>query len=254
MICLTFDTDHMSEARMRTWLAGCRMPGRATFFCTEPFHFLADEAGHEIAPHPFLDDRSNWDEELAKWRAHLPEAKCWRAHSLVFSQLLGVKIGKLGYTIASTVDVFGRPDISPFLVPWGVWQMPIFYMDNNDFNRPEFGTLGEYRVFDPRFIEMAVAGSGVHVFYFHPIHYELNTPSYAYYVEKKPAFKAGAPVETLRYGGYGTRNFFDDLVRAMDAEGQASMTLPAALDSWRRQHGDLSYAVPVGKSDREHSA
>jgi hypothetical protein len=181
---------------------------------------------------------------LSKWREHFPGATCWRSHSLVFSQLIGVKLGKLGYRIVSTVDAFGRGDISPFLIPWGIWQMPIYYMDNNDFNRPDFGTLGEYRVFDPRFIEMAVERDGVFVFDFHPIHLELNTPTYEYYVERSAAFKAGAPIEQLRWKGYGTRNFFDDLTRAMFRRGLISTPLPIALEQWRGRHGNLNYATP----------
>ncbi|MCA0425363.1 MAG: hypothetical protein LCH61_18935 [Proteobacteria bacterium] len=232
MIALTFDTDHMSDAQMRAWLKGCRFPGRGTFFCTEAFHFLAD-AGHEVAPHPFLGDKSDWEAILREWRETFPKATCWRAHSLVFSQYVGVRIGKLGYTIASTVDTFGRTDISPFFVPWGVWQMPIYYMDNNDFNRTDFDTVGDYRIFDPKFISQAVESEQVLVFDFHPIHYELNTPNYAYYVERASAFKAGEDPAKLRYDGYGARSFFDDLVAAMDKRGLKSLTLPEALGQWQ---------------------
>jgi hypothetical protein len=243
MICLTFDTDHMSDAQMRAWLAGCGFDGKGTFFCTEAFHFLAD-AGHEVAPHPFLSDKADWEATLQDWRKTFPAARCWRAHSLVFSQYLGVRLGQLGYDIVSTVDVFGRTDISPFFVPWGVWQMPIYYMDNNDFNRPDFNTVGDFKVFDPALVERAVTSDGVCVFDFHPIHYELNTPSYAYYVEHAAAFKAGADPASLRFEGYGARSFFDDLVAAMRSAGQVSLSLPEALEAWRAGQGGRLYTNP----------
>jgi hypothetical protein len=240
MICLTFDTDHMSETQMRLWQEQCSFDGKGTFFCTEEFHFLAD-AGHEIAPHPFLPSSSDWEQKLTSWRKAFPQARCWRAHSLVFSQYLGVQLGKLGYDIVSTVDVFGRTDISPFFIPWGVWQMPIYYMDNNDFNRLDFGTLGEYEIFDPKFISQALNSDQVFVFDFHPIHYMLNTPNYAFYVANQKAFKDGESSEKLRYQGYGTRNFFDDLVRAMRLSKEISLSLPDALTLWRNKHNVQLY-------------
>jgi hypothetical protein len=242
MICLTFDTDHMSETSMHAWLEACRFPGRGTFFCTGPYHFL-NEAGHEVAPHPILSDQSNWKTELETWRATFPQATCWRAHSLVFSQFVGVQLSRLGYKIVSVTDAFARPDQTPTLSPWGVWQMPIFYMDNGDFNRPDFGTLGEYSVFDHRLIELAIASDNICVFDFHPAHYLMNTPNYAWYQKNFAAFQAGASPEELRFEGYGTASFFDDLVAAMQARKQVSLTLPEALEAWRARSGHTLYPL-----------
>jgi hypothetical protein len=247
VICLSFDTDHMSEARMRDWFAGCRFPGAGTFFCTGPYHFLA-ESGHEVAPHPFLADKSDWEAELLAWRKTFPKANCWRAHSLVFSQYLGVRLGQLGYTITSTQDAFARPDQTPSLSPWGVWQMPIFYMDNADFNRPDFGTLGEYRVFDPAFIDMALESDGIAVFDFHPIHYELNTPDYAFYQRRIQDFRSGGKVQDLSFDGYGVRSFFDDLVAAMARKGLVSLTMSEALAAWRVGNGQGAYRLGRGQN------
>jgi hypothetical protein len=241
MICLTFDTDHCDEPRLREWLAACRFPGRGTIFCTQPFAFLG-AGGHEIAPHPFLDG-TDWEAEIGRWHAMFPEARSWRSHSLACSQYALVCLGRLGYEIVSTVEMFGSPAARPLQSPWGVWQLPIYSMDNSDFARRDFGTLGALEVFDRRIVEAAVAGDGLYVFDFHPVHYLLNTPSYRYYEERVPAFRKGADTAALRFGGYGTASFFDDLVRAMDARGMRSLTLHEALQAWR---GSQAAAPSVG--------
>ena len=236
MLCLTFDTDHCNAARMREWLAACKFPGRGTVFCTEAFPFLADH-NVEVAPHPFLHDTSDPTAEIERWRNMLPGATCWRAHSLATSQVVSIRLGQRGFRISSNMEMFACLDIRPVLSPWGVWEMPIFYMDNSDFNRPDYGMAGDLGIFDPRIIETAVRGNALYVFDFHPVHYLLNTPTYRYYRENAGKFKEGADTAQIRFGGYGVASFFDDLVDAMVAAGSISLSLPEALAAWTSGDG-----------------
>ena len=43
MISLSFDTDHMNEARMEEFLAEVTWPGGGTFFCTLSFTAVSIE-------------------------------------------------------------------------------------------------------------------------------------------------------------------------------------------------------------------
>lgn len=230
MICLTFDTDHMSGPQLRRWLAGSNLYGRGTFFCTELYDFLAD-TDHEVAPHPNLTP-ANWPQEIEVQRKLFPKAKSWRSHSLFFSQPIAVDLCRLGYDCVSVVEQFGDRAAAPYRLPWGPWQMPIYYMDNSDFcNFNDMQAKGHVP-FSTELIRRAVTGDGLYVFDFHPIHLELNTPSYEFYSHNRDAFKGGGDPERLRFGGRGTRTFFDELMAAMRQYGEASVPLSLALEQW----------------------
>lgn len=214
MISLSFDTDHMNEARMKEFLAEVTWPGGGTFFCTQPYECLIREE-FELAPHPFLTGNRDWLTELKRKRAEFPQALGWRAHSCVFSHTLAEWISRNGYLYASTHDNFGEQGIRPNRHLWGVWHVPIYYMDNLDFSRSRFFPNSKEKPFARSLIENACRPDGLYVFDFHPIHLVLNTPNPEWYMTKREAFLAGERVAALRYEGYGARSFFDDLVVAM---------------------------------------
>ena len=228
MICLSFDTDHMSETRMEEFLAAIRIPGRATFFCTQRYECIAD-TGHETAPHPFLGPTGDWAAELAAKREEFPQAKGWRSHSCVFSHLLAQELAAAGYEYISTHDDFGRSGIRPHRHCWGVWHMPIYYMDNLDFSASRFWAKRHHRSFDPKLLATALDGNGVYVFDFHPLHLLLNSPSAEFYLERRDRFLAGEPISDLRYPRYGTTSFYRDLCDAMASAGIESVGMSDAL-------------------------
>ena len=214
---------------MVEFLASVKFPGRVTFFCTKVYECVA-ASGHETAPHPYLGKDSDWERELAGMRAAFQHATGWRAHSCVFSHILAEWLGKNGYRYVSTHDQFGCRAIQPHRHCWGVWHLPIYYMDNLDFSRPSFWSDDAEPPFSASLIERALSDDGVYVFDFHPIHLLLNTPEPRHYMDVRDRFKNGEPIETLRYGGYGTGSFFRDLCDAMAAKDEESITMAEALD------------------------
>lgn len=202
--------------------------GRATFFCTERYVCL-DESRHEVSGHPFLEPGADWDTELRSARDRFPEARGWRSHSCVYSHMLGVRLAQAGYHYASTQTEIGRAGIAPFREAWGLWQMPIYYMDNVDFSTPRFWPQSAYTPFSPLLIETAIANGGVYVFDFHPVHLLLNTPSAEWYLTHRDAFAAGAVLEDVRYQGYGAYDFYEDLRTEMAAADLRSHTLLEAV-------------------------
>lgn len=224
MICLTFDTDHMREDQLRRWMETCDIPGRGTIFCDRHYTFL-DAQEHEVAPHPFISETTDWLSVVRAQRELYPKSTSWRSHSLFFSQTIAVELQRLGYDTVSVVEQFGVRSSAPYRLPWGPWQMPIYYMDNSDFCNFHGMRDQTYRPFDRALIESALTGDGVYVFDFHPIHLELNTPSYEFYAQNRDAFR-DRPVQGVEpFQGYGTRSFFDELVSEMRRLSQFSTAL-----------------------------
>jgi hypothetical protein len=230
VICLTFDTDHLDEARMVEFLELVPVLGRATFFCVEPYDCLA-ESDHELGPHAFLPPNADWDAALRSMRAAFPDAAGWRSHSCVFSHMLAEQLSRLGYRYVSTHDEPGVERPVPFRQAWGLWHLPIYYMDNLDFSAPRFWPDAP-EPFAREVIDRAVEGDGVYVFGFHPIHLLLNSPDAETYFELREGWHRGEALSTLRYKGYGTYSFYEELLTAMGKAGLESLTLGEALEAY----------------------
>jgi hypothetical protein len=230
VICLSFDTDHLDEARMREFLDDVAVPGAATFFCTQRYASLG--GAHELCPHPFLQEGVDWEKELASGRADFPAAVGWRSHSCVYSHLLAQRLAQDGYRYVSIRDELGARGLAPYREAWGVWHLPIFYMDNLDFSYSRFWGGHRHRPFAPELIDAALSDDGLYVFDFHPIHLMLNSTSADAYLERRAGFVSGGPMERLRCDGYGARDFYDDLSAAMQAAGVRSQTLREALTTY----------------------
>lgn len=234
MICLTFDTDWMSPEAVERFLHDFPLPGRATFFCHEPFDSLA-RSGHELGPHPFIEDLRDWRADLASLRARVnPAARGVRAHSCVFSHVMGVGLHDMGFDYVSQASPLYQQGITPYRHPWGVWELPIYYMDNMDFwtggNWPDL----KHQPFSSRWIQDAVGGPDLYVMDFHPIHIALNTRTPDDYQSVKASIVEGrvSPFE-LTYPGRGTREYFQELCDAMAAAGETSVGCAEAIDTWR---------------------
>jgi hypothetical protein len=227
MICLSFDTDRMDDARMAEFLELAPFPGEGTFFCTRPYASLA-ESRHELGPHAYLPPQTDWDAELARKRAEFPNAVGWRSHSCVFSHILAEQIAALGYRYVSVHDDTGLVGPKPIRHAWGLWQLPIYYMDNLDFSAGRFWPDAP-GPFDKRLFAPSLSDDGVYVWAFHPIHMLLNSPSADEYFARRDAFEAGAPLADVRYQGYGTDDYFRELCEAMADADVASVTMQTAL-------------------------
>jgi hypothetical protein len=227
VICFSFDTDHLDEGRMEEFLELVHVPGRATFFCTQTYRCL-EERPHELGPHAFLPPGGDWDAELRSKREAFPEAIGWRSHSCVFSHMLAEQLSELGYRYVSTHDEPGRKHPLPHRQAWGLWHVPIYYMDNLDFSAPRFWPDAP-APFSPEVIESALADDGLYVFGFHPIHLLLNSPDAETYFRLREGWRRGEAIADLRFDGYGTCSFYDDLVAAMDAAGVSTVSIADAL-------------------------
>lgn len=233
MICLTFDTDWMTAPALDRFIAEFPIPGRATFFCHTAFAGLAGSA-HEVCPHPFITDLANWRAGLDELRQQVnPKARGTRAHSCVFSHLIGLGLHEMGFEYVSQANSLYQPGLDPFRHPWGVWELPIYYMDNMDFwanvNWPGLA----HEPFSSRWIEQAVAGSALYVFDFHPVHLALNTRTPDDYQRvKRRIIEGGVSPFDLACPGRGARQYFTELCAAMVTAGIPSVSCSDAIDAW----------------------
>jgi hypothetical protein len=241
MICLSFDTDWMSEDALQKFLQDFPLPGRGTFFCHEAFRCLQPTA-HEQCPHPFISDLENWQGGLAQLRGAVnASARGVRTHSCVFSHMIALRLHEMGFEYVSNTTAIHQTGLAPFRHPWGVWELPIYYMDNMDFwaggNWPGL----KPQPFDRRWIDQALQEPGLYVFDFHPIHVALNTrtPDDYQSVKRRIVEDGVSPFE-LTFPGRGSRVYFQELCDAMRAAGQQSVSCSDALDSWIA--GDSSIA------------
>lgn len=212
---------------MARFLERVDIPGTGTFFCTQTYECLSSST-HELAPHVTLREGADWDEALREMRGLFPDAVGWRSHSCVFSHLLAEQLWRLGYRYVSVHDELDHPRPEPRRHAWGLWQLPIYYMDNLDFSAPRFWS-GGHETFRRATIEQAVSGDGLYVFDFHPVHLTLNSPSVDEYFARRPLLAEGRPVDEIAYAGRGARTFYDELCSAMHDSRNESVAMRDAL-------------------------
>ncbi len=235
MISITFDTDHMTPESLSRFLQEyvSKMPGRGTFFAHADLPELLT-TDHEICPHPFISDLGKWDEDLIRLESYLPhKPRGTRPHSCVFSHMVGIGLKERGYAYVSQAQNLYSINLAPFRHPWGVWELPIYYMDNMDFwmckNWPE----SDHEPFDQDIIEKAIQGDGLFVFDIHPLHVALNTRSHEDYVAAKDLVVAqGQSPFDHAYEGKGTRDFFERLCARMQEAGLRSHTCSEVLEEY----------------------
>lgn len=231
MICLTFDTDWMTDRDLERFLREFPIPGTGTFFLHDilPSLFATD---HELCPHPAIDDLTRWRPGLEAFVGQLPrQPKGVRAHSCVFSHALGVGLHNMGYRYVSQAANLYQAGLAPMRHPWGIWEMPIYYMDNMDFwvmkNWPGIG----HEPFSTGVIRTALKADGLFVFDFHPLHIALNTRDHMdYSLVKDKIIKDGISPFDLAFAGRGVRSFFLELCSAMRDGGCRSYSCWSALE------------------------
>ena len=242
MICLTFDTDYMSASDMDYFLKTLQLPGQGTFFITEPYRDL-HWGNHERAPHPFFKTGEEWSTTTEKLTREMDNPpKGIRTHSCAYIQPFGSYLHQAGYDYISVVTLPGEENLKPYRHPWGIWEIPIYYMDNMDFcmsiNWPDY----QHDPFNPQIIQNAIHGNGLYVFDFHPLHLAMNTPTYAYYGEvREKRIQNQDSAFNYTFDGYGTRNFYLELCQAMQDNGLVSRTCSQALAFYQNKENALSH-------------
>jgi hypothetical protein len=216
---------------MERFLREYPIPGKATFFLHDELPSLFDTE-HELCPHPFIDDLTRWQIALSSVTARLPgQPKGMRAHSCVFSHMIAVGLNELGYRYVSQATCLFQAGLAPLRHPWGIWEMPIYYMDNMDFCMPRNWHGMGHLPFQREVIRMAVEEEGLFVFDFHPLHIALNTRDHSDYLTvKDQIINEGISPFELSFQGRGVRTFFQELCSTMQQHGIYSQGCWDALE------------------------
>jgi len=232
MICLTFDTDHMTAESMEQFFDVIEIPGDATFFLWRPFPGF-DWRDHEFEPHPHYEDVRDPEKLLTDYAAEIGMAFGSenspigvRTHSCITSHMISLAAKNAGFKYTSMTTRIGESGIKPYREPWGVWEFPIYYMDNMDFCLSENWPELKHEPFDDDLIERALKDPGLYVFDFHPLHLALNTPNFSYYqgVKSDVVACAGNPFDHA-FNGFGARSFYQELISAMRKRSLQSVAL-----------------------------
>ena len=232
MICLTFDTDWMTDAGMARFLREFQIPGRVTFFLHARFPTLS-RTEHELCPHPFIDDLRDWKSAVAVAADHVPSLpKGIRPHACAFSHAMAVGLREMGYRYVSQANMLHDKRAVPTRHPWGIWELPIYYMDNMDLWAPGNWPGAGLQPFRPEVLRDALEGDGVYVFDFHPVHIALNTRTPVDYTAVKERILNGESPFDLACPGRGTRTYFLELCAGMRERNMASLGCWDALQKF----------------------
>ena len=230
-IVLTFDTDYLSEEELGWFIDQYELP-RSTFFLWKPFRRF-HTSFHEFAPHPFLPDNSDWKIIINRfcdnWGA---TSTVIRPHSCVYSHQLGVDLFQMGFLGISQNWTTSQQHINPYMHPWGIYELPIYYMDSMDFTIPKNWPNIGHTPFNHSIIQRALIDDKIYIFDFHPIHIILNTSSYSQYAKVKPSIlSSGVRSTELRFPGYGTAVFFDNLLQSIRELDCPTLTCGEVLET-----------------------
>lgn len=231
MICITFDTDWMEPEWLDRFLQEWAPPGRATIFQHRRFPGLSSQL-NELCSHPVIRSLEDWKKDVVRLRDDVaPQSQGVRPHSCVFSHALGVGFHELGFRWISQANNQYQTDLRPLRHPWGLWELPIYYMDNMDFWMPRNWPASGHQAFSSTVIARALENEdSLFVFAFHPLHLTLNTTgpeSYAA-VKQRILDRQASPFD-LRAPGRGTARFYEELCGAMLRRNSASWTCSDAL-------------------------
>lgn len=214
-IAITIDVEWAPEPVLRDTLEIIDEYGiEVTLFSTHDDG--VEVSNHERALHPnyfkFDDDRS----ALETITELYPEATGVRSHGLYSYTNLRDHYSAFDIEYESNHMTFLVEGMQPYVMPDGMVQFPIFWMDDqwlvrhgND--RPEWGEL--------------ITEDGLYVFDFHPPHVALNTPALSYYEANKENIYNEPDIDEVQSSEHGVRQMLIDLLEFVESESLETVTL-----------------------------
>ena len=246
-VCLTIDVEWAHKdvlAELIKALDERRIP--ATFFCT---HAEIDVGEHERAIHPNfrwsgdsvqktgglvpiadLDEDAVNADVVRETLSFCPEAVGARAHYLRSDTSVFRAYMNAGLVYDSSYLALFGADLVPYELPFGLIEMPIYYMDHFDI----INGLTGFRSSDLR-----LDSGGMKVLDFHPNMIFSNAPSDAFYQGLRAQYHDPAAMIANRFEGRGIRDLFFEVLDELAAASYPVLTLKErATDAeWREAKG-----------------
>jgi hypothetical protein len=184
---------------------------------------------HYFNPHPtYTDLELNNDLDKLENMSNISKNGI-RSHSCTNSHLLSLDWAKRGYTYQSVYTALGNTQLKPFIHPWNIWEMPIFYMDNMVIWAQK--NLKSFNFDHNDFLQLALDSDSPYIFDFHPIHIALNTSSTTTYAMAKDlVLNSGANPWNLSGNNYGIRNFFEKVLAVVLAQKFSDVSIESIID------------------------
>ncbi len=184
---------------------------------------------HEINEHPTIENLSEYS--LLNNVGHPIRGKGIRSHSCVSSHLLSINWAQTGIRYQSQETRWCKSYESPERTAWGIFELPISYMDNQDFwmqtNWP-----GKHEKFSQKVIDIAINSKEIFLFDFHPLHIALNTSSADDYANKKPKiFQDRKNPWKNSNSGPGVRHFFERLLNSISNSNSKTSSCEELFES-----------------------
>jgi len=180
--------------------------------------------GHERALHPNFLVQKPESEVLDDIASKYPQAIGLRSHSLYAHSQLRSLYSKHDIVYESNYMMYRENGISPFTMPDGTLQLPIYFMDDVFLRH----TAGDVSIM-PRNLLTEI---GLKVLVFHPTHICYNTPSIDFYENNKQEYyNADTNIEDLRAEGYGVREVFIDILNWIDKQNNDTKTMSSVVSA-----------------------
>lgn len=142
------------------------VPGKATIFAHKYFLEL-ESSDHEVCPHPLIQNLNDWDSDLNRLESSYKVRPTGiRPHSCVYSHLIGIDLHKKGYKYISQSCQLFQAGLTIYPHPWGIWEVPIYYMDNMSLCMSENWSTKDFDPFSQEYIDAAINSPGLYVFDF----------------------------------------------------------------------------------------
>ena len=248
LVAFTMDTDWSPAGGIEHVLDTLVDPRLAlTVFCTGRYPALERRPHTEIALH-YNVDHLGFEAAYRKAAAELPDAKGARGHSLAVSERLRALYREYGTRYDSSYIMFECQGVDPFLIGRDVWEFPIYFMDMFflEFHEGDFALAPTGR---------QLAGPGLKVLDFHPVHLLLNTPSLEYYQECKAHYHDVDALLKRRHPGRGVATLFQELQDYVLSHSLPQATLLRLADHLSKSEGEDQVGhVPFGASVGRASA
>jgi len=227
MIAITVDTEWAPNPVLEDTLSLLdRYDVPATLFSTAD---AVDSIGeHERAIHPNFFDSEDHERVLTELLDRFPEARGLRSHGLFVYTNLRDHYTELGLEYESNYLAYRQSKLSPFWMPDGTVQVPVYWMDDQWLRNRQHELPPIESLLDP---------PGLKVFDFHPPHVAYNTPSTAYYEQHKGEYyEETADLKSVRADRTGVRDLFVEILRTIDEEDRQAETLATIVEGYRENH------------------
>ena len=207
MVVLTFDIDWAPDYMLEyLYKEISREDVKATFFLTHSSQMVKKIINnYDFGIHPNITDLTKAKEQTLQIKKLFPPTKKIRAHKLITNSQIMKIWSEMKFRIVSNYLMLGYRSISPIQLPFGLKEVPIFFMD-------DLWVYGGMNTLDQEQIKEIADSKSIFVFDFHPVHIYMNTCELKTYDKIKNNMSDENYVNNYRNKGFGCNSMLRTLI------------------------------------------